>query len=748
MAIVINSNLIPVELRELDQWVCWQDRGGRKVPIDARTQQPAKSNDHTTWCDFQTACDALAVNGNLSGLGFVFSDSDGLVGIDLDECIDDRGKIAEWALAILCPFDSYAEISPSGRGLKIWCYGDIERGRKKIIEERAEGKSPGIEVYTAGRYFTVTGQCWEGLSDSSIKPCQPQIDRLHKKHFSEPEPPKLEPNTGTSPAPSSGQLTVQERAARYLAKLPPAVSGQHGHDSTYHAACVLMLGFAMSADDAWPVFCDWNASCEPPWNEKDLRRKLEEANKVGGQRGWLLTGDRYQGDDPNLAALFQSFDAPAGQSEVPLTLLDLPPDAEDDWPEPVEKDALYGLAGEFVEAVLPETEADEAALLIHFLTFASAMMGRERSHLIGGTEHHARLFSVCVGETATGRKGTALDCVLYVFRMVDAVEASESQSGNLESVLLGNGFCEDNIAKGLVSGAGLIWQVRDPRDVGNKSDPGVDDKRLLVIESELGGVLRVCQRKENDLSAVIRDAWDGGTLRTLAKQEPAKATRPHVNIIGHVTREELRATLSRVDVANGFANRILWYCSRRSKLLPNGGALHSRDLSDLARRIRAAVNSARKPGRIDRTPAAARLWTEIYHEQAKPRFGVYGNVTTRAVPQILRLSMVYALLDEADTIDISHLQAARAVWSYCEASARWAFGASLGNQTADELLLALRQVKPGGMSSTDISALFNRNRTAAQLREACGLLQRYGLARSEKAGRPGPGRQPLIWYAT
>jgi len=327
MLMTLDTELIPVELRELDQWVCWQDRDGRKVPINARTSQPAKSNDHTTWCDFQTACDALAVNGNLSGLGFCFADGDGLVGVDFDECLDDRGNIAEWALTWLASFDSYAEISPSGRGRKVWVYGNIERGRKTIIEER-EGKSPGIEVYSSGRFFTLTSQRWEGLADSSIKPCQPQIDRLYKKFFSEPEPPKPQPNTGTSPAPSSGQLSIQERAARYLAKMPPAVSGQHGHDRTYHAACVLMLGFAMAIDDAWPVFCDWNATCEPPWSERDLRRKLDEANKLGGQRGHLLTGQTYRGPDPNLTALFQSVEqANSPKAEIHPTPENFPKDA-------------------------------------------------------------------------------------------------------------------------------------------------------------------------------------------------------------------------------------------------------------------------------------------------------------------------------------------------------------------------------------------------------------------------------------
>jgi hypothetical protein len=82
-------------------------------------------------------------------------------------------------------------------------------------------------------------------------------------------------------------------------------------------------------------------------------------------------------------------------------------------------------------------------------------------------------------------------------------------------------------------------------------------------------------------------------------------------------------------------------------------------------------------------------------------------VTTQAAAQVLRLSMVYALLDQSDEIDIHHVEAALAVWKYSEASARWAFGSSLGNPVADELLSALREVKRSGLSSTEINSSFS-----------------------------------------
>jgi hypothetical protein len=731
---------VPNEMKLMPQWVCWDDQGGRKMPIAPTTGQAAKTNDKSTWTDFATACAAYKRLG-LTGIGFVFSEDDELVGIDLDACLDSDWDIADWAKIIVEEFATYTEISPSGRGLKLWCKGKIAKGCKHTIEKRDGGKSSAIEVYATGRYFTVTGQQWDD-GESVVSNCQEQLDSLTDRYW--PRSIKIEPERidvemrESCINNSSDSAEIIDRARKYLAKIPPAIDGQNGHTATLLAAEHLVRGFSLSDKDAFGLLSEWNGQNQPPWSDSELQHKIDEA--------------RTKGTSIELGTHLS--ERPSGNSQPGLTLLDLPPDTDDDWPKPLESEALYGLAGEFVSEVLPETEADAAALLMHFLTTAAAMFGREKYFSVSGTQHHARLFSVAVGGTASGRKGTALDCVLHVFQLVDSLTeldelaTDESANGNLSGIFAEGKFCDENMVSGLTSGSGLIFAVRDPREVRNNVDPGVSDKRLLVVESELGGVLRICQRKENDLSAVIRDAWDGKTLRTLAKQEPAKATRPHINIIGHVTREELRATLSKVDTANGFANRILWYCAKRSKLLPDGGALHARDFCSLANRIQSAVRFARQPEQMARSEAASKLWHKVYGELTSGRAGVFGNVTTRAEAQTLRLSILYALLDESKIIDVPHLKAALAVWKYCEASARWAFGASLGNPTADELLTALRLVKPNGLTSTEISGLFTRNRNSSQIREACGLLQRCGLARPVTAKRSGPGRPGVSWYAT
>lgn len=97
----------------------------------------------------------------------------------------------------------------------------------------------------------------------------------------------------TSPSASAGPLDVIERARRYLAKMPPAITGQHGHDQTFAVACTLVQGFGLSVAEAAPLFAEYNARCSPPWSEHDLAHKLADADRAAPPaegRGHLARG--------------------------------------------------------------------------------------------------------------------------------------------------------------------------------------------------------------------------------------------------------------------------------------------------------------------------------------------------------------------------------------------------------------------------------------------------------------------------
>lgn len=417
--------------------------------------------------------------------------------------------------------------------------------------------------------------------------------------------------------------------------------------------------------------------------------------------------------------------------------------SERNWPDPPAAPAFHGLAGDIVRTILPHTESSDVALLIQTLLCFGNVIGRTAYFVAEASRHFTNLFAVLVGVTSVARKGSSWRQVLRVFRVVD-----------LE-------WADQQIQSGLSSGEGLIWVVRDPitkhepirekdgRVVGYQdveTDAGIPDKRALIVESEFASPLRMMARDGNTLSVVIRQAWDTGDLRTMTKNSPARTTGAHVSIIGHVTRDELRRELNSTDLANGFANRILWICTTRSKELPDGGNLTDTDLYPLAERVREAVAFARAVGEVKRDNAIKTSWAKTYHELTASTPGLLGVVTSRAVPQTMRLACLYALLDKSAVVRADHLLAAVALWEYCQASARFIFGDALGDPTADAIVRGLRDA-PSGLDRTSISSLFSRHASAAEISRALSVLQEHGLAVVSPPSQDGGGRPCEVWSA-
>src|SRR5262249_2565339 len=150
-----------------------------------------------------------------------------------------------------------------------------------------------------------------------------------------------------------------------------------------------------------------------------------------------------------------------------------------------------------------------------------------------------------------------------------------------------------------------------------------------------------------------------------------------------------------------------------------------------------------------RDEAAKALWAKEYHDLSEGKPGLLGAVLSRAEAQVLRLSVIYALLDKSNTVGVGHLKAALAVWEYCEHSALLIFGKRLGDPTADRILEALRNAGPKGMSDNDIYELFGRNKSANERARALNLLVKLQLATSrEETPEGGKGRPRTVWEAT
>ena len=177
---------IPTSLRSTPQWVAWRyiTRDGKqtKAPVSPHDGSLADSTSGKTWGTFEQALAACKRDSSFAGVGFVFTADDPYCGVDLDNSIDADGNIKPWALDLLAKLDSYAEISPSNRGLKVFIKAN--KPGKRCRKAYHDG---GIEIYDRDRFFTVTGERLQNYpSDINLR--QQSLDLVYGSVFGGDEP--------------------------------------------------------------------------------------------------------------------------------------------------------------------------------------------------------------------------------------------------------------------------------------------------------------------------------------------------------------------------------------------------------------------------------------------------------------------------------------------------------------------------------------------------------------------------------
>jgi hypothetical protein len=409
-----------------------------------------------------------------------------------------------------------------------------------------------------------------------------------------------------------------------------------------------------------------------------------------------------------------------------------------DWPV-LATQAYQGLAGEIVETIAPNTESDPVAILALFLASYGNMIGRGAHFKVEGDVHYCKVWSVLVGDSGKGRKGTAQTRV----------------DGLLEDV--DNHWYYNCQAQGLSSGEGLINSIRDRRTKEKDGetivvDEGVVDKRVLVTEPEFAGPLTVMVREGNTLSVVLRMGWDNTTLQTMTKNQPEKSTKSHITVVAHTNEEELIKHLTSSKLGGGVGNRFFFLLVRRSQVLPYGGeeGVFSEDLLE---RLRKAIKFGREDRHIKLSKeeeygqTAWALWGAIYEELSTPQAGLFGAITGRAEAYVRRFATIYAALDCSPEVKVRYLLAGLALWDYSKQSAYLLFRGRTGDEVADDLLHALHSAGPDGLSRTEIYNLFSRNVKAGRIRAALLQLHKDGWARVQEieTGKPGPNEER--WFA-
>lgn len=366
---------------------------------------------------------------------------------------------------------------------------------------------------------------------------------------------------------------------------------------------------------------------------------------------------------------------------------------------------LYGLVGDVARAGSETTEANPYAIAANFIAFMGCAVGRGCYMPIGNTWHHPRMFMLHLGRSGRGRKGDAVSLIARIERSLKVLcpEATPQVHRG-----------------GLSSREGLVHLIHDGyREGKNEVDP-VLDKRLLVLESEFSNVLHQGRREGNTLSAALRDAWDGVSMKPATKGARLWATDPHISMSAAVTPSEFLALMAARDLTNGFANRFLMFWAERTKMLAFPTATRQEDVDALAARVLQVLRfckaerwAEKDHTRVELSPAARARYEVLYHSDLNDN-SAGERITAlieRRAPMLLRLAMLFALCDLTTTVEVHHIDAALAWVRFGVESVRFIFSSPAEEVAVMETNAAVQKI---------VAFLTERQRvTRTQITVAC-----------------------------
>lgn len=265
----VNAEAIPDTIRQEIRWVCWEWKRTKnkwtKRPIQP-DGKAASSTDPTTWTTFAAALEAYKQNPDIAGIGFVLGD--GYAGVDLDCCVDpETGEAAEYVAEVTERLDSYAEVSPSKTGVKVLVRGAKPKGR---TQSRADAPHE-CECYDGARFFTVTGQRWEGTPET----VEHRTDALEWFFFNYIDTKKKTPSRPETVSIDCGGDDV-ETAREALANITATYASTYGDWVRVGMACRSVHPSALLDD--WVA---WSRDGNGYESDDDCREKWEKLTPDG-----------------------------------------------------------------------------------------------------------------------------------------------------------------------------------------------------------------------------------------------------------------------------------------------------------------------------------------------------------------------------------------------------------------------------------------------------------------------------------
>jgi len=356
-------------------------------------------------------------------------------------------------------------------------------------------------------------------------------------------------------------------------------------------------------------------------------------------------------------------------------------------------------------------DAPNSSLLLASCVTMSALVGPKPTLRWRGT-NRSTLFGVIVGEANYGRKGAAMRVVDQAFKQVDPLLGQITKGG-------------------IASPEKLIDLLRESKTNALGS--------LLIREMELKTVLSIASREGNHMSAALRQAWDGDRIESHSLARGSSVAEDyHTAFIAGITPGELGRSLTSDDIANGWANRFLWFYAE-----PRRDGAFDPDADDtmdptLAKYLADCIHFARSLGgsmliaprhTMTMTPVAMAQMNAMVARLDVPPVGPIGVLRQRMPAHIVRIGMLSALFRQSAVIDEDDLALGVAMTSYAVESMRAVFGVRVDDDVAQMILGVLAQSPDGWLNTSTLSKLTRKE--PARVRKSIDLLMGMGLITRE-----------------
>jgi hypothetical protein len=393
----------------------------------------------------------------------------------------------------------------------------------------------------------------------------------------------------------------------------------------------------------------------------------------------------------------------------------------------ISEECFYGIAGTLANESAPEVGVSREAVLFQFLIFIGNMCEHKFYFNLGGSKLYLNDYLLIVGETSKAKKGTSLKTVKYFIEKINS------------------DYYKLCIRTGVNSGEGLVNSVRDKviskeknkkgEEVETILDEGGKSKIALFIEPEFSRLMKSGKRDGNTATEILRQAWDGDYLEVVVKKDSCSSSDHHISMIGHITQNEFEFLNSNVDSTNGYLNRFLFCRIFNGSPVPlpiSFDKLSFDFMPELHSAMAFIKNTEIEELALEED--AKELWTDIYNNFFYSPDDNYSDLMARTPTHILKMAMIFAVLDRNNRISKDHLISAKAIVDYSNDSIRFIFTnpnkKKLGNENK---VIEYITKKNGTVLRSDVMReLFNRKIKALDLDFLKDSLTNQGLIKVQQ----------------